>query len=148
MTLTITQKNLLNKMRVILLASCHAPDCNRISKCPNQCSCRTRRTFALNTETAICWEIADEIWDISRRERPLKQDLSHLVSATKAYSELARYHMTRGWQNFFLNLHRCIDGIINPYLPIDHARFKRTIKYLENCLKRVKRFPKEIVNNS
>lgn len=143
--MTKKQQDLLNNLRVVLLESCHAPGCARISRCPRQCGCRSRREFKLNTETAICWEIADKIRTVTRWPRPAKKDANEIVAASKAYHDISRFHMTRGWQSFFLNLYRCLASIVNPKNNIwDYWESEGTdrITYLKNSLKRLKRYPR------
>lgn len=137
------RNDLLNEVRVMLLASCHAPGCRRISKCPRQCGCRSKRTFALNTETAFCWEIADEILRVIKMKRPRKQDLRDLVIITRAYSDITRFHMTKGWQRFFWNLFLCIEAITNTKGEIWWAsENEEIIETLKKSLKRLKRYPR------
>ena len=95
------QKSSLKQLETILRELCHAPGCKRLEKCPNQCPCRRERKFKLNTETAICWEIADKIKDFIRWDVRTKLESHALESAVFAYSDLTRFHMSRGWQKFF-----------------------------------------------
>jgi hypothetical protein len=140
--MTKKQQDSINNLRLVLLASCHAPDCKRVYNCPRQCGCRSRRQFKLNTETAICWELADQLHPAHRLT---KTDLNEIVIATKAYNGISRYHMTIGWQKFFVNLNRCLDLIVNPKNNLwDYWESQESdrIKYLEKSLKRLKRYPR------
>ena len=145
MRLTVMQKKLLNNIKVMLLESCHAPGCYQVSKCPNQCSCRTRRTFALNTETAICWEIADRIDDILKHTYTTipKYQIRDFVAAVEAFSSIARFHMSKGWETFLHDLYQSISTITYPNLSEGRlSMLKITINNFPKTLKRLKRYPK------
>ena len=145
MRLKSSQKLLLTKIRVMLLASCHAPRCDRTSKCPNQCPCRTRRTFALNTETSICWEIADRIKDILEYTTIPKYQIREFVAATEGLSSIARFHMSKGWETFLYSLYRSISTITLPTVTEQRlSMFDETIDNFYETLKRLKRYPKDI----
>ena len=144
MRLKIPQKLILTKIRVMLLASCHAPECDQTSKCPNQCPCRTRRTFALNTETAICWEIADRIKDILEWTTIPKHQIRDFVAATEGLSSIARFHMSKGWETFLEDLYRSISTITHPNTTQQRlSMFDSTIDDFYETLKRLKRYPKQ-----
>jgi hypothetical protein len=143
--MTNKQLVLLNHLRALLLGSCHAPGCKKIRTCPRQCGCRSRREFKLNTETSICWEIADKLRNVTRWSKVAKKDLNEILAASQAYHDISRFHMTRGWQTFFLNLHRCLDSIINPrqnMMDYWKTQEEDRIDYLKSILKRLKRYPR------
>jgi len=140
------QGKLLNKLRIMLLASCHAEGCLRISTCPNLCGCRSRRTFKLNTETAICWEIAHRLWNLigSGMNDPLKAEVVDLIAATKGYWNIARFHMTKGWDNFFHSVYSCICALtIDPHDYKEHYGDEEAINKMKGILKQLKRYPRE-----
>jgi hypothetical protein len=132
-------KNSLNELAGILREACHAKDCDRIFNCPNFCGCRTRRPFKLNTETAMCWEIADKLRMLVREQRPLKSDIEKVIISAESYTDISRFHMSRGWQKFFLEVSRCISD-----LTIDSDRYLSTHRLpgLRNTVKRLKREPR------
>ena len=137
---------LLNNLRIVLLESCHAEECHRVSKCPKICGCNSRRTFKLNTETAICWEIADRLGQLvgNGYNHPLKKDVEDLIAAADGYYNISRFHMSRGWEKFFMDIRSIIIALtLNPsYLP-DSYRDKNIMNQLRGRLKRLKRYPRE-----
>jgi len=144
MKLSSDTRRLLNKLRLMLKEACHAQGCDRVSLCPNQCGCRTRRPFKLNTETSICWEIADQIWIISRDSTPYKSDVDKVAINIDAYHNLARFHMSRGWEKFFNDVSVCYRGIIENQNTIWKGCGEDSIRDLGNRVNRLKREPREI----
>lgn len=132
-------KNSLNELIDILREACHAKGCEKTYSCPNQCKCRTRRPFKLNTETAICWEIADKLRMLVRHQPPLKLDVEKVIISAKSYTDISRFHMSRGWQKFFLEVSRCVSD-----LTIDSLCYLSTHRLpgLRNTSKRLKREPR------
>ena len=135
---------------VVLLKSCHAKGCDRISKCPRQCGCRSRRTFELNTETAMCWQMAEELWQLIRSRcgqhgvGPTIAQIESVTATAKAFSSITRFHMSKGWQRFFEDLWRCISDMTGEG---EHCFYYHTgmdgVLDLENRLGRLKREPRE-----
>jgi len=142
--LNLEKRESLKRIRFILKASCHADGCENINTCPNQCKCRYDRTFKLNTETAMCWEIGDEIWDLLKYQHPSRGMIDGLVETCRAYEKLSRFHMTKGWENFLRDLAQCIQALTNP--PTSYTSYIQEEGYineLKGRLKRLKRYPKE-----
>ena len=138
-------RDMLMKLREVLKSSCHAPGCVRNNNCPRQCGCNRRRDFKLNTETAMCWDIGDMIFEMLRgNSRPLMSERRQLIISTKAFDRLTRFHMTKGWQNFFCDVAKCIKEHCEP----SHYSYKLWIKEegyideLETRLNRLKRYPR------
>ena len=136
---------LLKKLSIMLKESCHAPGCQKYRNCPRQCGCNKRRTFKLNTETAMCWEISDILWGMFRRYKPTITDRRKVVAAVYAYNNLTRFHMTKGWQNFFNSIAECIEENCFPtkrYFKV----WVTNIHYIDNLktrLNRLKRYPRK-----
>ena len=141
MTITKESEKILNNIINILYGACHAPNCKHISKrkCPISCGCRTERKFKLNTETAMCWEIANQIYNILRFSRPTKQDVQKVISIADSSMMLSQYHMTRGWHSFFSTIFRLLQMIL-----VDQMSFyvSRDLSSLKRSLPRLKREPK------
>jgi len=134
-------RKLFNNMRIMLRQVCHADGCTTLRKCPNQCQCRNERTFRLNTETAICWELADKIWEIfGQNKMPLKSEIKRLIEHASAYNDLSRFHMSKGWQRFFERVHRSMRVIAEDSEWPSNS--EQTIKDLRVISKRLKRFPR------
>ena len=139
------QTRAIRRLIILLQKACHAPDCDKTFRCPRQCGCRSRRTFKLNTETAICYQLAQDLNELVRytsHNKALKTDIIVVVEAATAYAQLSRYHMTLGWQRFFKDITQCIVEITkaqNSFWPrsVDHS-----IKDLEYRINRLKRYPK------
>jgi hypothetical protein len=131
MRMTHTKETQLDALIVMLRKACHAPGCQSLRRCPNMCGCRTKRTFKMNTDTAICWEIAD----LSVQKRHI-EDIEDKIGA---YAELSRFHSSNGWQNFFWD----IKAIYRDIMFIgDYSHPERQIKSLSNKIKSLKRYPK------
>jgi hypothetical protein len=134
----------LSTLRFILKEVCHADGCTTVTICPKQCGCRGRRTFKLNTETSICWELGARIYDLLRfGDDPPRRELNDLSEAARSYYNLSRYHMTRGWRRFFNHVEQCIEALCEP--PPHYFVYMRTDEFLQelkSSLKRLKREPK------
>ena len=143
MKLTSDTRRLLNKLRIILKKACHAEGCDRVTLCPNQCGCRTRRPFKLNTETSICWEIADRIWIISRDSTPYKSDVDNVAISIDAYYNLGRFHMSRGWEKCFKDVAACYREIIEEQNSVWKGNGENSINNLGSRVNRLKRYPRE-----
>jgi len=143
MRLTNDMRSKLKRLRKILEEMCHADGCEKVSNCPRMCGCRSRRTFKLNTETSMCWELADQIWDLLKYRYPTKREINAVVENARAYQKITRYHMTRGWQKFFRDLADCIQVLCGP--AHQYAIYMRTDEYLDalkRTTKRLKRYPR------
>ena len=135
----------LSTLRFILKEVCHADGCTTVTICPKQCGCRGRRKFKLNTETSICWELADRIYDILRfGDDPTRRELNDLIEAARSYCNISRFHMSRGWQRFFNHVEQCIRALFEPYPPhyVVYMRTDEFLQELKGRLKRLKRDPK------
>jgi hypothetical protein len=134
----------LSTLRFILKEACHADGCTTVTICPRQCGCRNRRTFKLNTETSICWELGDRIYDLLRFDYdPTRRELNDLIEAARSYYHLSRFHMTRGWKRFFNDVEQCIEALCEPtphYFV--YMRADEFLRKLKGNLKRLKREPK------
>ena len=141
MTINKHSRKILKDLINMLYSSCHAPECKHISKrkCPLSCGCRTKRKFKLNTETAMCWEIANQIYSILRFSRPTKSDVQKVMGMTDACMMLSQYHMTKGWHAFFTSIFRILQMIL-----VDQMIFyiNRDMAELKKTLPRLKRIPK------
>jgi len=90
----------LKQLETLLRSACHAPGCNRLNICPRQCRCKFRRSFKLNTETAACWQMAENINLLIRHKNPAKAHCMEVIHKVRAYCEIARFHMSKGWKRF------------------------------------------------
>ena len=132
----------LKQVEGLLRKACHAKDCSALTRCPNQCTCRVRRPFKLNTETAMCWEIAERLRDLLRYDSDSipKLNVDELNEMVNSYINLSVYHMSDGWVKFFKDIGRCIDSLTsNPYWYYS----SRTLPFLETRLNRLKREPRD-----
>lgn len=133
----------LRELEHLLRASCHAPGCDSVKRCPNQCKCRHRRRFKLNTETCICWQIADNIFNSFRWKGNLRKDACiALITKADAYYDIARFHMSKGWERFFRRVRYVIT-----YSTIDPQKFissECTIAGLTKTMSRLKREPRDL----
>lgn len=143
----IIKVNELRELQKFLRAMCHAPGCDRVKNCPNQCGCRSRRSFELNTETAICWELADSITMLVvgvTVRGPRKSLCKDLVMKATAYSEISRFHMTAGWERFFEYIVYYIKALTirqrNPYYGFDSLG--DMFESLKRTGSRLKRYPR------
>ena len=138
------QHKILFELMTILKSFCHAPGCGTVNICPHQCSCRNRRTFKTNNETAICWELANNIFNYLRGDRKLVKQKTRLEAQALAYTNLSRYHMTRGWTNLFEIAHQTIQMVLNNH--DYYFSFKLSIpgRFMEmkRVINRLKRDPK------
>jgi len=136
----------LSTLRFILKEACHADGCTTVTICPKQCGCRGRRTFKLNTETSICWELGDRIYDLLRFDYdPTRRELNDLIDVARSYCNLSRFHMTRGWQRFFNHVEQFIEAVCVYELTYSYFVYMRADEFLQKLkgsLKRLKREPK------
>lgn len=107
------QHELLMDLVRVLRSFCHAPGCETLRRCPHQCSCRNRRTFKTNNETAICWELANNIFNYLRGERKLARHKITLETQAVAYMHLSYYHMTKGWSSLYQSAFQIIRMVLN-----------------------------------
>ncbi len=136
------QHEILMDLQLFLKSACHAPGCDTIARCPDQCKCRTKRTFKTNDETAICWELANQIFNYLRGERQLAKHKQKVEAHTLAYINLARYHMTEGWNNFYKNVYIIIQMIFNPtdyYIPHIESSIAGIFEGMRRSLNKLKR---------
>ena len=132
----------LSTLRFILKEACHAEGCTKITICPRQCGCRNRRTFKLNTETSICWELGDRIYDLLRfGDDPTRRELNDLIEAARSYYNLSRFHMSRGWQKFFNHVEQCIEALLEA--PPSYLVYMRTDEFLQELRSRINRLKRE-----
>ena len=139
------QTRAIRRLIILLQKACHAPDCDTTFKCPRQCGCRSRRTFKLNTETAICYQLAEDLNSLVRyssHNKALKTDIIVVVEAATAYTQLSRYHMTLGWMRFFKDVTQCIVDMTKQESFIWPRSVEKTINDLEYRINRLKRYPK------
>ena len=141
MRVTNEKLNQLRNLKVILQQAYHDPACRNISTCPRQCGCRTRRQFELNTDTAICWEIADLFWKTNRSTTVSKADVKEISDKIAAYGEVTRHHSSDGWQKFFWNVKKAFDSIFQTTNWPDPST-DDWIRHLKNTIGRLKRYPK------
>lgn len=92
--------NLKQEIEKLLFEICHSPGCKRIRVCPRQCSCRNNRRFELNTITAICWMLGHTLSDIYSIK-----NMSRYIWSALFIHHLSQFHMTKGWQEFFLDVY-------------------------------------------
>lgn len=141
MRITDDKRTQLNRLRVLLQEACHAPGCKRLKNCPRQCGCRTRRTFKLNTDTAMCWEIAALLFTLRRCTIVTKTEIKEISDKIRAYAEVTRHHSTKGWQKFFWTVKETYDFITtgDPWWDnqADHS-----IAGLKGRMNRLKRYPR------
>ena len=135
-------KDTLIELNNIMAGACHAKGCETIFRCPRYCSCRKQRTFKLNTETAVCWEISQHIWKIIKSHKPSKRYIEDIIQQVIGVSEISRYHMTQGWETLFENAIKCIRycTVNLEYWSISESKFimismKRSISQLSRQLK-------------
>lgn len=131
-------------LKDLLRGACHAPGCHNLKRCPRQCQCRYEREFELNTDTAICWEIAELLVDLQRSERVNKSYVKEIKDKIIGYAEVTRHHSSKGWEAFFWSVnttYRTIVGEID--WPDDSADGR--LRDLKNKINRLKRYPKENV---
>lgn len=143
MRLTEVKRKQLIELRLLLQRACHAPGCKRVKNCPRQCGCRTTRTFKLNTDTAICWEIADLLSKFARYRMMNKEDVKEIADKIRAYAEVTRHHSTKGWQEFFWSVKETYDHIIDCKFLCPHIiKPDNQITNLKNRVNRLKRYPR------
>lgn len=130
MRITCTKESQLSMLLIMLKKACHAPGCLKVRACPNQCGCRTKRNFALNMDTAICWEIADILHHLKNNNTVPKREVENIRDRITAYAELSSYHSSEGWQNFFCDVKRIYNAIMFP----NDNWWTRDIEYEINLL--------------
>ena len=133
----------LKQLELLLRSAVHHPGCDRLTVCPKQCRCRERRTFKLNTETSICWEMA-EVFKYCRGCGCTGSYVNKNTSAIAlAYHDLARYHMSDGWGTLFNNIYYILNMMRDSDRYVSSEAM--TDKYLEKIKKsipRLKRYPR------
>ena len=130
------------KLEMILRAACHAKDCNHSFQCPNQCPCKLKRTFKLNTETAMCWILADMICASNiYRSRRSKKSKKEIIYSAYSYYMISRYHMSNGWIKFFSRVHHILNLLIieNQTNYSVYCRIPNQLQKLKNSIYRLKR---------
>jgi len=142
MRITYTKESHLSRLIVMLRKACHAPGCLKLRICPNHCGCRTRRTFAMNIDTAICWEIADILHHLKNNITVSKREVQNVGERITAYAELGRYHSSKGWQNFFWEVKKIYVSIMSPEEDYWPRNIEYEINYQAARLKYLKRYPK------
>ena len=127
------------RLKDMLRLACHAKDCKDIHICPNYCSCRTRRPFKLNIETAVCWEMAN----ILSREllyNNITSSRRELLSCKfSTLSILTIYHSSRGWSNFFKETTKVVNMLTDSACFNLHISPSTYIDKLKNRVNRLKR---------
>jgi hypothetical protein len=136
-------KKAITELRQMLLGACHAEGCHRITKCPTTCSCKTRRTFKLNTETAICWVIADFLDGITSADNPSRSYIENIVAEVTGLCLLSEYHMTLGWKVFIQNIRFCIIMSTSIEACISCLTPEDLIQSMKRSLRQLKREPRE-----
>jgi len=119
----------------------HAPGCKTVKICPNQCSCRYQRTFKLNTETAACWQIADNLLRLISSQCIYKKDCIAVISKASAYYEIARFHMSKGWERFFDRVRYTLKNLTE--IGEDAWYGQDGVTVIEKMIPRLKRYPKD-----
>ena len=143
MRITHEKTQQLSQLRVLLKGACHAPKCDRIRICPRQCKCRVVRSFELNTDTAICWEIAELLWILQRSYTVNKAYVKEIKDKIIAYAEVSRHHSTKGWERFFWRVERTYSTIMDIQDSWPDPGPEDLIYDLKKRLIRLKRYPKE-----
>lgn len=138
----VDQQNL-KRLEVVLRQAVHAPGCKSFKLCPNQCACRHQRTFKLNTETAACWQIADNIHRFLINKHFTKRTSEVFVAKAKAYEDIGRFHMSRGWERFFTLITRTIEYLTELEMWNQWESTESGLKYLRKMIGRLKRYPRE-----
>lgn len=124
------------KLAKILKAACHGKGCLYLYNCPNQCQCRKNRTFKLNTETAICWILANSInCNVYNMRKQIKIGLAKRM---KAYHDLSVYHMSEGWINFFGRVSSILE-MLSFNRSCDNSNISNELEKLQNNVNRLKR---------
>lgn len=142
MRLTHNKITHLRSLKLLLQKACHAPGCDLVRKCPVQCPCRSQRKFKLNTDTAICWEIAELLWTLSMTNRVHKSYVRMIKNKIAAYAEVTRHHSTEGWNRFFWDVKAAYSVIINEQDTCSYPSSKNRIEDLRRRINRLKRYPK------
>jgi len=127
------------KVREMLRGSVHAKGCETTTKCPNSCPCRNERPFKLNTETAMCWVMADLISEILRSKHSRKTH-EGLCLQIESLSILCNYHMTEGWIYFFENVKQTVERTGNDWY--NETIINGDIENMKRSLSRLKREPR------
>jgi hypothetical protein len=137
----VDQQNL-KRLEVLLREAVHAPGCNTIKRCPNQCFCKHDRKFQLNTETAICWQIADNINIFLTHKEFTKKSCEALKIKSIAYEDIARFHMSKGWERFFCLITRTIEYLTELEIWNPWESTESGLEYLRQMIGRLKRYPR------
>lgn len=89
------------ELSALLFKKCHAPNCKKFKRCPEQCECKPKRKFKLNYTSAACWEIAKILrlsmettaYDINEKKKKI-HTITHLMA----------HHATRDWEELYDNI--------------------------------------------
>ena len=127
----------------LLKSACHAPGCETISRCPHICNCRSKRTFKTNNETAMCWELSNQILGYLRRKPKTVRQKRKIESFASAYMILAKYHMTKGWENFYWRAYTIIRMVFNPTEYIHSTPSETSIVFLKEMRIAINRLKRE-----
>ncbi len=109
--------------------------------CSGRDRSRHQRTFKLNTETAICWEIADLFQSCrSYNGVYLNKDLCTKIYA---YFDIARFHMSKGWEDLFHKLYYVTSVLRSPHKRVcPDSMIEEYLEKIERKIPRLKRYPK------
>jgi len=135
-------ENHLRRLEILLRQTCHDSNCSNVFTCPRYCACRSKRSFELNFDTAMCWEIAELIHNCRCEVVITKKFIKENRDKILAYAEVSRHHSTKGWEKFFCNINRAFQTIMDK----DPHRFydpEDRIAVLRYSVNRLKRYPKE-----
>lgn len=131
------------KLEDMLRGVAHAPGCLNLGRCPQVCGCRAERRFELDTNTAMCWEIALLLgankWIQTKYER---EKIEHTI---QAYRDLAEYHETKGWVNLFYEIYHLFiraNGIHEDRTNRQNTIAEESLTYLRKVIPRLKRTTK------
>jgi hypothetical protein len=92
----------LTKVRRLLRSLCHDENCATLNKCPKLCLCDERRTFKLNTETAICWLMARFIAPLCDSSRDMSELYAEtIIEKMNTLIILSSFHISNHWQILF-----------------------------------------------
>lgn len=142
MRMTHTKTTQISRLVTMLRKACHAPGCRKLRSCPNMCGCRTKRTFSMNIDTAICWEIADLLHHLKNNLTVSKRVVENTEERIIAYAELGRFHSSKGWQNFFWEIKKIYTSIMLPKEDWWPRDIEYEIKLLTGKINSLKRYPK------
>lgn len=135
---TYHKRMILEELRDLLYGVCHDPQCTNLKRtCPNQCRCRYGRTFQLNNETAICWELAGMIARRFEYTNPVVTQ--KMIKQAQIYEELSYYHMSSGWGNFFMHVRQILRALKHGQMPYALERSDQLLKEMKRAIPYLKR---------